>query len=115
MHFPTDRDLHYFSQLLAERSVVKRSGGYPYRVWELRPGRANEALDCSVYNYAALHGLMHSGLKLNALADSVEANPDKLIAAPPVVEPKPSFQLPGVILPTETKEPRKRRHKRLPS
>lgn len=115
MHYPADRDLNYFSQLLAERSVVKRSGGYPYRVWELRPGRANEALDCRVYNYAALHGLMHSGLKLNALADGVEANPDKLVAPPRVVEPKPSFQLPGVILPEENKEPRKRRSKRLPS
>lgn len=28
MHFPADRDLNYFSQLLAERSVLKVSGGY---------------------------------------------------------------------------------------
>ncbi|WP_211130819.1 phage terminase large subunit family protein, partial [Serratia surfactantfaciens] len=34
MHFPADRDLNYFSQLLAERSVLKVSGGQRYRVWE---------------------------------------------------------------------------------
>ncbi|MDK7596624.1 phage terminase large subunit family protein, partial [Serratia ureilytica] len=49
MHFPADRDLNYFSQLLAERSVLKVSGGQRYRVWEQLPGRANEALDCRVY------------------------------------------------------------------
>ncbi|WP_387440215.1 terminase gpA endonuclease subunit, partial [Photorhabdus sp. RM105S] len=70
MHFPADRDLNYFSQLLAERSVLKESGGQRFRVWEQLPGRANEALDCRVYGYAALCGLLHMGLKLNAL-DSV--------------------------------------------
>lgn len=40
MHFPADRDLNYFSQLLAERSVLKVSGGQRYRVWEqLRAGQ----------------------------------------------------------------------------
>ena len=34
MHFPVDRDLQYFGQLLAERSVIKVSGGQRYRVWE---------------------------------------------------------------------------------
>jgi phage terminase large subunit GpA-like protein len=38
-----------------------------------KPGRANEALDCRVYAYAALHGLMHMGLKLNRVADEVGA------------------------------------------
>lgn len=32
MHFPADRDLNYFSQLLAERSVLKVSGSQRYHV-----------------------------------------------------------------------------------
>lgn len=117
MHYPHDRDLHYFSQLLAERSVLKTTGSHRFRVWELRAGRANEALDCRVYNYAALCGLLHQGLKLNAMADSIGANPEKLLAAPLVVQPKPSYQRPGVIIqqPAETTAPRKRISQRLPS
>ncbi|MGI4849356.1 MAG: phage terminase large subunit family protein [Janthinobacterium lividum] len=71
MHFPADRDISYFAQLTAERSVRKTSGGHHYRVWELPAGRANEALDCRVYGYAALCGLLHIGLKLNKRADEV--------------------------------------------
>ncbi len=71
MHFPTDRDLNYFGQLTAERSVLVVKAGQRYRVWELRPGRANEALDCRVYGYAALCGLLHFGLKLNKRAEDI--------------------------------------------
>lgn len=70
-HFPADRDINYFAQLVAERSVVKTTRGVRTRVWELPPGRANEALDCRVYAYAALCGLMHFGLKLNKRADDL--------------------------------------------
>ena len=71
MHFPVDRDINYFAQLTAERSIRKVSSGQHYRVWELPAGRANEALDCRVYAYAALCGLLHFGLKLNRRADEV--------------------------------------------
>lgn len=74
MHFPVSRDINYFAQLTAERSVRKTSGGQHYRVWELPNGRANEALDCRVYAYAALCGLMHMGLKLNKRAEEVNAS-----------------------------------------
>lgn len=80
MHFPVDRDLNYFAQLTAERSVVKVTGGQRFRVWEQLPGRANEALDCRVYAYAALCGLMHFGLQLNKRADDVVRT-----VGPPVV------------------------------
>ncbi|HLN25015.1 MAG TPA: phage terminase large subunit family protein [Patescibacteria group bacterium] len=80
MHFPADRDINYFAQMVSERSVLKVSGGQRYRVWELPNGRANEALDCRVYAYAALCGLLHLGLKLNKKADAVEAGK---IADPP--------------------------------
>ncbi|WP_416777846.1 terminase gpA endonuclease subunit [Xenorhabdus budapestensis] len=110
MHFPIDRDLHYFSQLLAERSVIKDSGGQRYRVWEQIPGRANEALDCRVYSYAALCGLMYMGLKLNLLADNIVGNPDRLIAPPAQSEIKTNLRFPGAIIPESTEDKPKRKH-----
>lgn len=71
MHYPTDRDINFFAQLVSERSIVKTANGQKYRVWELPPGRANEALDLAVYSYAALCGLIHYGLKLNKRAEIV--------------------------------------------
>ncbi len=73
MHFPHDRDAGYFAQLTAERLVLKVAGGQRYRVWQQIDGRANEALDCRVYAYAALASLMHIGLQLNRTADQVGA------------------------------------------
>lgn len=97
MHYPADRDFDWFMQLTAERLAPKVEGGQRYFVWVPIPGRANEALDCRVYAYAALRGLMQmgAGLKLNQLADTVGAaitpkpNPetvpdaDEAPAAPP--------------------------------
>lgn len=74
MHFPVDRDINYYGQLTAERSVLVTKGGQRYRVWEPRPGRANEALDCRVYAYAALCGLLYMGLKLNRRAEEIAAS-----------------------------------------
>lgn len=71
MHFPADRDIGYFEQLTSERSIVKVANGQKYRVWDLPAGRANEALDCRVYAYAALCGLTHFGLQLNRRADQI--------------------------------------------
>ncbi|WP_253573804.1 phage terminase large subunit family protein [Burkholderia multivorans] len=83
MHFPADRDINYFAQLIAERSVTKVVNGQKFRVWEPRPGRANEALDCRVYGYAALCGLMHMGLKLNRRVEAVESDPTQLVEPAP--------------------------------
>lgn len=109
MHFPDSRDLNYFSQLLAERSVLKVSGGQRYRVWEQLPGRANEALDCRVYSYAALCGLFYIGLKLNALADSIVLNPDRLLPAPAESVEKPNLRLPGGITEEPAEKPKRKR------
>ncbi len=109
MHFPVERDLNYFSQLLAERSVVKTAGGQRYRVWEQLPGRANEALDCRVYNYGALCGLLYLGLKLNATADAIAANPEVLEAPPAQPEEKPQLRMPGVIISTPDAPPARKR------
>ncbi|WGM00927.1 phage terminase large subunit family protein [Arsenophonus nasoniae] len=114
MHFPVDRDLPYFSQLLAERSVVKAIGGQRYRIWEQIPGRANEALDCRVYGYAALCALMYMGLRLNALADNIAVDPERLIAVPERVEEKPNLRLPGVIIEDPVPPKRKRLSELLP-
>lgn len=73
MHYPADRDINFFAQLLAERLLTKSVNGQRFRVWEQIPGRANEALDLAVYSYAALQGLIHKGLKLNKRADDIEA------------------------------------------
>jgi phage terminase large subunit GpA-like protein len=71
MHYPAERDINFFAQLVSERSVVKVMNGQRFRVWELAPGRANEALDLAVYSYAALCGLIHMGLMLNKRADEM--------------------------------------------
>lgn len=73
MHFSVDRDRNYFAQLTAEQVEIKELGGHKYRVWILPAGKANEASDCRVYAYGALHGLMQRGFKLNREADRVGA------------------------------------------
>ena len=105
MHFPADREVGYFSQLTAERLVTKAAGGHKFRVWELPPGRANEALDCRVYAYAALCGLQHMGLKLNKRADDIAtsgaldpaAAPARVPAKPVELAIRPSGPAPVVI------------------
>lgn len=84
MHFKSDRDISYFMQLTAERVVTRVASGKKYRVWEQIPGRANEALDCRVYSYAALCGLIFAGLKLNQRCDDLA----KLLGTP-ITAPAP--------------------------
>lgn len=98
MHFPVSRDINYFAQLTAERSIVKVTGGVKYRVWEPRPGRANEGLDCRVYGYAALCGLLHMGIKLNKRAEEVNAligTPVRRPESEHVESPAPESPEPG--------------------
>lgn len=83
MHFNADRDLGWYMQLTAERLLTKVMSGRRYTVWDLPKGRANEALDCRVYAFAALQGLMHLGLKLNAVTDAVAAAPEIAPEPPP--------------------------------
>ncbi|MEX3690810.1 phage terminase large subunit family protein [Paraburkholderia sp. BR14263] len=89
MHYPADRDINFFAQLVSERSITKFVNGQKFRVWELQRGLANEALDLTVYNYAALCGLIHFGFKLNQTADRVGA----AYALPPA-EPRPAVVVP---------------------
>lgn len=73
MHFPADRDRAYFAQITAERLVDKKGRGRTWKVWECPKGRANEALDCRVYAFAALVALQQGGVSLNRTADNVGA------------------------------------------
>jgi phage terminase large subunit GpA-like protein len=73
MHYPVDRDVNFFAQLVSERSAVKTANGQRFRVWELPPGRANEAVDLTVYAYAALCSLVHFGLRLNRRVEEIAA------------------------------------------
>jgi phage terminase large subunit GpA-like protein len=85
-----------------------------FSIWEQIPGRANEALDCLVYSYAALCGLKHMGLKLNVRAANLEANPDKFLPAPAVPEEKISYELPGAVIEEPAPVKRKKISKLLP-
>ena len=73
MHFPHERDHGYFEQLTAEKLVPEHVGGRRVQKWKQKSGRANEALDCRVYAYAALCGLVYMNLRLNHRADEVGA------------------------------------------
>lgn len=54
-HFPSHYDESYFDMLTSEKCVNKFVKGKRSRVWLLKSsGRRNEALDCRVYNMAAL-------------------------------------------------------------
>ncbi len=70
-HFHAQRELGWYEQLLAERLILKVKGGKRYSVWDCPKGRANEALDCRVYAYAALQGLVHLGLRLDDRVDEM--------------------------------------------
>ena len=99
LHFPLDRDAQYFEQLTAERIRTRYVKGFPQRFWWKPDGRRNEALDCRVYAYAALHGLLSMGLNLNKRVE----------ALPPVpTNRKPASNATPVALPM-TASPRRRR------
>jgi terminase, large subunit len=111
MHYPVDRDINFFAQLISERLTTKTQNGQRFRVWELPPGRANEALDLAVYSYAALCGLLHMGLKLNRRAEAVAAplaeRPKVASREPPVVQ-GPVYPTPPAIVAKQTQPSRRR-------
>lgn len=81
----------YFDELTSEVCVVDtararggRATGERRRRWQLRRSDLrNEALDCSVYSYAVLHGLMAQGLRLDrGRAETVTERVDTTTPAP---------------------------------
>lgn len=72
-HFPVGRDEDYFGQLTAEVCVTVYDKTPPYNIWKKKSaGARNEALDCRVYAYAALCGLVSGGFRLDAEADKIK-------------------------------------------
>lgn len=73
MHFPNDDEFFprrgydsvYFKQLLAEKRVIKKSGGVPYVAFEtIGRHTRNESLDIAVYGLAAMRSLRPNWAKL---------------------------------------------------
>lgn len=99
-HFPMERTDLWFAQLTSEQLVVERKGGATLRKWHLPRGRANEALDCRVYAYAALCGWYARGGSLEKRKAFIDATlvpktgtpeadaPEAPAAPPPVYRPQ---------------------------
>jgi len=70
-HFPNRPDVYddeYFRQLTAEKQVVKDTKlGRLKRLWVVKRGRRNEALDIRVYATAAYEGLTLAGTRVDQL------------------------------------------------
>lgn len=97
VHFPTGLPAEFYAQLTAERLITKHTHGMPTRRWVKASGARNEALDATVYAYAAA---VYAGLKranwplLKARAakvvQPVEAAPEEVVIErpPPVAVPR---------------------------
>lgn len=106
MHFSArDWDVAAFEQLTAERIQIEGEGAQKIRKWVPIPGRANERLDCRVYAYAALRGLIHMGLKLNRRAEDVGAAISIVTPAPAEAEAKGSGETPAAAAATPQATP----------
>ena len=55
LHFHAQTGAEYFEQLTAEKQALRYVKGFPVREWVKKPSARNEALDCMVYAYAAVH------------------------------------------------------------
>lgn len=88
VHFSDSLHDEYFRQLTAEKIVTKYHKGFKKRMFEkIRP--RNEALDCMVYSIAAYAII---GINVNAFADKLESEPQKMeIKAPEKAEKKQAF------------------------
>ena len=86
-HFPIGRDLDYFRMLGAERIVRTYKRGVAVRTWKKDPAVNNEGLDCRVYCYSALCGLVARGFRLDAELRRIADLPLREKAAP---EPAPA-------------------------
>lgn len=74
VHFSDTLSDEYFRQLTAEKIVTKYHKGFKKRMFEkVRP--RNEALDCMVYSIAAYAII---GMNVNAFADKLESEPQKM-------------------------------------
>lgn len=77
-HFPVTCDENYFEQLTSEVCVTLYDKTPPYNTWKKKSaGARNEALDCRVYAYAGLCGLLAGGLRLDAEVEKMAVEVEK--------------------------------------
>ena len=84
-------DADFFEQLTAEKRVLKYKGTQRYYVWENKQRKRNEAWDLTVYNYAALCGLMSEGMILNEVIENDFFMLDSEYEPPEPDKPKPDI------------------------
>ena len=103
-HFPIDRENEWFEQITNEVAVKKLSKGRLIREWTPRKnGVRTEGLDCRVYAYAALRGLVRN-FRLN-----LDLGADKLAEAKMKQQRKPLvIQQPNKPEPVVATQPRGR-------
>ncbi len=78
-HFPIERDAKWFAQITSEIVKTKYVKGRPIRQWVPRKeGSQTEGLDCRVYAFAALRGLIRNWkLDLNKAVENLQKIPLK--------------------------------------
>ncbi len=77
-HFPERYDDEYFAMLTAEEVIIKHVQGVPKRVYRKKRPR-NEALDCRVYAYAAMHYLNPELVVMAKKKQDIEDKKDKVV------------------------------------
>lgn len=92
MHFHAKASPDFFSQLTAEKQITRYVKGFPVREWVKKSGARNEALDCSVYAYAAMQWL-YTRYNRKSIWDQFERALDvkapEASVKPEQVKPKP--------------------------
>lgn len=85
MHWHAERgfDATYFQQLTSEKVKIEFTHGHRRRVWVLRRGERNEALDCEVLALAGLYIAQVSEARLAELERQIAAQPVGVPEAPP--------------------------------
>lgn len=78
-HFPIERDAEWFAQITSEVVRTRYVKGRAVREWQPRKeGSPTEGLDCRVYAFTALRGLMRNWkLDLNGSVEKMKAIPLK--------------------------------------
>ena len=87
--FPKKYPSRYYHQLTSERCITHYRKGVPTKVWMLRKGVRNEALDCRVYAWAAYLNLQIPDI--NRLCDELAGD-----SVPSVDESERTMVNPGL-------------------
>lgn len=58
IHFHTQLPKDFYAQMTSEKKITRYVKGFPVKEWTKKAGVRNEALDCSVYAYAAFQFIL---------------------------------------------------------